>query len=367
MTQLNLPKGGAFRKFLGLKSKDKASTQPSSLQVTAATPPPPPTFASLVSNTNLPSPPTTLDVPPRVIFSENISSPGIKTALLHLQDRIEKVEQLVYCNTLLLQHASSPTLTLDKAEIEWLAAMDEDPTEQDRLRWLPTRMVEEFVGDATKDSVKIAEIVTLGPVLDYEHYRKLLSSIISGFNDALLLDVELLQGLVQLFQSNSPGYLDADDFIKILRILRTRLEGTHGQTSEYSSHLTLAVSRLLDVMAEHQVQDLNRVEDHQPLAGILSGLRGSSDPYLMYQACYAFQALQYVPDDGSALQAVLRYSTGVASGLVKVSGLMKLDLEAIVEGLGDHQEALGGVFGIASTAYEGICSVLESGRGVRTA
>ncbi|KAF9111502.1 hypothetical protein BGX30_007585, partial [Mortierella sp. GBA39] len=202
------------------------------------------------------------------------------------------------------------------------------------------------------------------PVLDYEHYRKLLSSIISGFNDALLLDVDLLQGLVQLVQSNSPGYLDADDLITIFRILRTRLEGTHGQTSEYSFHLTLAVSRLLDVMAEHQVQDLGRVEDHEPLAGVLSGLRGSSDPYLMYQACYAFQALQYVPDDETALQAVLCHSTGVASGLVKVSGLMNLDLEAIVEGLGDLQEALGGVFDIASTAYEGISSVMESGRGV---
>ncbi|KAG9063982.1 hypothetical protein KI688_004096 [Linnemannia hyalina] len=336
-------KHGAFRKFLGLKAKDKTSTQPSSQQVT---PPPPPNFTSPVSNSNPPSPPTTVDLPSRVNFSENITNPGIKTALPRLQDRIEKVEQLVYCNTLFLQHASSSTPNLDKAELEWLVVMNTDPTEEDRLRWLATRMVEEFVRDATKDSVKIAEIVALGPVLDYEHYRKLLSSIISGFN------------------SNSPGYLDADDLIKILRILRTRLEGTHGQTSEYSFHLTLAVSRLLDVMAEHQVQDLNRVEDHEPLAGVLSGLRGSSDPYLMYQACYAFQALQYVPDDDTVLQAVLRHSAGVASGLVKVSGLMKLDLEAIVEGLGDLQEALGGVFDIASTTYEGICSVVESGRGV---
>ncbi|KAG0298172.1 hypothetical protein BGZ96_001717 [Linnemannia gamsii] len=195
-------------------------------------------------------------------------------------------------------------------------------------------MVEEFVQDATKDSTKIAKIAALGP------------------------------GLVQLVQSSSPGYLDADDLIKILRILRIRLEGTHGQSSEHSFHLTLAVSRLLDVMAEHKVQDVNRVEDHEPLTGILSGLKGSSDPYLMYQACYAFQAMQYVPDDETALQAVLRHSSGVASGLIKVSALMKLDLEAIVEGLGDLQETLGGVFGVASTAYGGICSVMKSGRGV---
>ncbi|KAF9112031.1 hypothetical protein BGX30_007395, partial [Mortierella sp. GBA39] len=139
---------------------------------------------------------------------------------------------------------------------------------------------------------------------------------------------------------------------------------THQQSSAHPFHLTLALSRLLDVMAEHKVKDLNRVEDHEPLSGVLSGLKGSSDPYLMYQACYAFQALQYVPDDESALQSVLRHGTGVVNGLIQVSGVFKLDLGAVLDGLNNLQEALGGIMGVASDVYKGVNSVMESGRGV---
>ncbi|KAG0366779.1 hypothetical protein BGX24_003539 [Mortierella sp. AD032] len=78
----------------------------------------------------------------------------------------------------------------------------------------------------------------------------------------------------------------------------------------------------------------------------------------MYQACYAFQALQYVPDNESALQAVLRHSTGVVDGLVKVSAVFKLDLTSIIEGLGRLQESVGGIGGVVTTVYE------ESGQGV---
>ena len=42
-------------------------------------------------------------------------------------------------------------------------------------------MVDVFLRDATMNSVTIAEMVILGPVLDREHYRKLLSYTISEF------------------------------------------------------------------------------------------------------------------------------------------------------------------------------------------
>ncbi|KAF9115368.1 hypothetical protein BGW39_003063, partial [Mortierella sp. 14UC] len=213
-------------------------------------------------------------------------------------------------------------------------------------------------------STEIAEMVLLGPVLDNETYRRLLECATSAFSNAIMLDIDLLQGVVQLVQSAPPESLLPDDLVKILSILRVRLEGTHQQSSVHPFHLTLAVSRVLDVMADHKVKDLSRVVEHEPLSGVLSGMKGSSDPYLMYQACYAFQALQYVPDDETALQAVLRHSTGVVDGLVKVSAVFKLDVGAVLEGLGSLQEALGGAIGTAVTAYKGVCSLLESGRGV---
>ncbi|KAG0255384.1 hypothetical protein BGZ95_005777, partial [Linnemannia exigua] len=319
-----------------------------------------------------------------VVFTENLNKPTPRTDLPALLHRIEETAQLVYCNTLLVLASSLLTTTdagegaintttstalemkpaLTDKEQEWLAEMDKNPMQKAHIRWLATRMVEEFVQDTLLDSTKIAEIVALGSALDRETYRKLLSFIIGEFEDARILDVNLLQGLVQLIQSASPGFLVSDDLVKIFSVLRIRLQGTHQQTSEHSFYLTLAVSQVLDAMVEHKVKDLNRVEEHEPLSGVLSGLTASSDPYLMYQACYAFQALQYIPDDETALQAVLRHSISVVDGLVKVSAVFKLDLGAVLEGLGKLQEALGGVFGTASTVYEGVCTVMESGQGV---
>ncbi|KAG0308919.1 hypothetical protein BGZ97_013218 [Linnemannia gamsii] len=300
------------------------------------------------------------------IFFRNVPRPILKTEMPQFQGRIEKTELLVYCSTLLLQRDSfTSTIILDKAELEWLAEMEKDPTEQDRFRWIATRMVEEFVQNViSKNSVEIAEIVSLGPILEKESYRKLLSSIFGAFDDAHLLDVNLLQGLVQLVQSNSSGYFDADDLVKILSILSVRLQGTHGQSSEYSFHLTLAVARILDVMAKHGVDGLDQLVLHEPLSGVLSGLKGSSDPYLMYQACYAFQALQYVPDNETPLQAILRHSVGVAKSLLNVSAVTDLDLGAALEGLLSLQDTLSTTFEAAGTLYDGTSSLIESGQGV---
>ncbi|KAG0304483.1 hypothetical protein BGZ97_001476 [Linnemannia gamsii] len=302
-----------------------------------------------------------------IIFLENLPKPATETALPMLSERIEKTAQLVYCNALLLQgeeasdNVGQIKSALTENERQWLVEMDNNPSKKAHIRWLTTRMVEEFIQDGVKDSTEIAEIIVLGPVLDREPYRKLLSCLIGGVEGAHILDVDLLQGLVRLVQSGSPRCLVSDDLVKILGILRIHLQGTHWQSSEHSFHLTQSVARVLDVMAEHNIKDLNRVEEHEPLSGVLSGLKGSSDPYLMYQACYAFQALQYVPDDETALQAILRHSEGVTSGLVKILGLVNLDLNVVIEGLGDLKDVAAGVYDVAMPAYVGLCSVMESG------
>ncbi|KAF9907925.1 hypothetical protein EC991_010364, partial [Linnemannia zychae] len=310
------------------------------------------------------------------VFNQNVNPPSVQISLPEIRTRINSTPQLALCIDLLHKYDSNdaasdlqenflqgfrPDIT---TQLPWIEAVKKDPIEQDHIRWLGIRMVDEFAKDASKDSTEIAEMALLGPVLDKETYRRLLECATSAFANATILDVDLLQGVVQLIQSSPPGSLQADDLVKILRILRVRLQDTHQQSSVHPFHLTLAVSRVLDVMAEHKVKDLNRVVEHEPLSGVLSGLKDSSDPYLMYQACYAFQALQYVPDDETALQAVLRHSTDVIDGLIKVSAVFKLDVGAVLEGLKNLQEALGGAIGTATTVYEGVCSLLESGRGV---
>ncbi|OAQ22163.1 hypothetical protein K457DRAFT_26347, partial [Linnemannia elongata AG-77] len=221
-----------------------------------------------------------------MIFAKDVPRPTMKTDLPQLQQRIEKMQQLVYCNALLIWNTLSSTkpttedaaeyggalilqeTDLGKPEINWLESIMKDQMEADRLRWLVTQVVEQFVADANKGSSKVAEIAALGPVLQKEPYRTLLSTSLETFGDSSMLNVDMLQGLVQLLQSASPGYLESNDLVQILKIIRERLQGTHHQSIEHSYHLTLAVSRILDVMADHKVQDLDRVLEHEPLSAV---------------------------------------------------------------------------------------------------
>ncbi|CAO3572658.1 unnamed protein product [Mortierella alpina] len=317
------------------------------------------------------------------IFSTNVARPTVQTPVPKFGTRIDSTPQLALCSSLLprsaaLSLSNEPNLGIslphakgasqdtpsDDATRNWVKAIEQSPTEQSHIRWLLERMVEEFVKDPTKGSATVTEVVLLGPVLDYEHYRKLLNCFIQEFQKATILDDDLLHGLIQLVQCNSKGYLIADDLIKILSILRIRLQQTDQRISKHPYHLTLAVSRLLDVMAKHEVKDLDRVEEHEPLGAVLSCLQGSSDPFLIYQASYAFQALQYVPSNETVLQAIVRQSGIVAESLIGISGVLNLNVSGFLESLGQLQKAVVETIGIAKSAIEGAQSLIESGKGV---
>ncbi|KAG0282219.1 hypothetical protein BGZ97_009071, partial [Linnemannia gamsii] len=183
------------------------------------------------------------------IFSVNLPKPAIKTDLPRPQDRIERTDQLVYCNTLLLSSQSSstsvvaidddkaldgsdgndpkalndqgrPASDLDGSERAWLQVLKQDPVEQQNLRWLALKVVEEFVKDDFKGSAVIAEAVILGPVLDRSTFRSLLSCFIDRLEKATLLDIDVLQGLVQLVEGATSGYVEDDDLVKTLAVLR---------------------------------------------------------------------------------------------------------------------------------------------------
>ncbi|KAG0252566.1 hypothetical protein BGZ95_006591, partial [Linnemannia exigua] len=232
--QLTRPSSIASQVSNELSGNNQTVTSPPAIQEAnprSSLQPSPPNMASIVI----------------AIFPDNVSKPVIKIKLPRLHERIESTEQLVYCTSLLLPDSMPPAAvsgydtatdaalclqesTLDKAELDWLEEIKKDPMEQDHFRWLLTQMVEAFVADTTKDSDELAEIVTLGPVLQKEPYRKLLSSLIKDFDDARILDVNLLQGLVEFVQSASSDYLVSDDLVKILSILRTCLQGIHHQS-----------------------------------------------------------------------------------------------------------------------------------------
>ncbi|KAF9326731.1 hypothetical protein BGZ91_001802, partial [Linnemannia elongata] len=315
------------------------------------------------------------------IFSMNLPKPVIKTDLPRPQDRIESTEQLVYCNTLLLlsQSPSTPVVAiddekaisgsngngpkvlndqgrlasdLDESERAWLQVLEQDPTEQHHLRSLALKVVEEFVKDNTDRSAVIAEVVILGPVLDRSTFRSLLSCFIDRLEKTTLLNIGLLQGMVQLVEGAASGHVGDDDLVKILAVLRRRLAGTHRPPSEHLYQVILAISRLLYIMINCMVKDLNRTEDHQPLASILTELKDTDDSVLRFQVDYALQALQYIPDDESTLQAVLRFAGGVTMATLGVASICKLDPTNLFNSLDTLRQAAGQSYEVTKTVLE---------------
>ncbi|KAF9142172.1 hypothetical protein BGX30_003225 [Mortierella sp. GBA39] len=331
-----------------------------------------------------PAPKVTTSPAPKVsqfhvdIFTKNVPKPKPQITWPNVGDRIKTTPQLVLCATLLPKESTveaefsddgdvlesdSDEKVLDGVAADWVKAMEE-PMKQDLIQELANGTVDEYNKDATKNSDTIAEAVLLAPILSYEYYRILLDHTIRKFEISPLLDLISLQGLVQVVQSASPGFLEADDLRKILGFVRTRLLGTMRQSAGYVYHLTLAVSRILDVMADNKVNGLDRVTEHETLSAVLSGLKGSSDPFLLYQASYAYQALQYVPHNETIQQGLIRHTTGVIESAIKISAVLKMDVGEFFNGLKGLADVAVTVFEGAKAGYEAVCSLIESGQGV---
>ncbi|KAF9177416.1 hypothetical protein BGZ50_008792, partial [Haplosporangium sp. Z 11] len=316
------------------------------------------------------------------VFSKNVVRPASEIALPKLHARIDNTHQLALYGGLFKHPVLSPPnetgleydpdqtkestqdAATDDAHRDWVKAMVQNPLELDHIRWLLARMVQEFIDDAVKGRDVITEIILLGPVLDRVHYRKLLSCFILEFEKSPILDEDLLYGLVQLVQCASEGYLESGDLIKILSVLKIRLQQTHQHSISHQYYLTLAVSRVLDVMAKQEVKDLDRVELSEALGALLSSMRENSDPFLTYQASYAFQALQCVPVNETVLQAVMRHSGAVTQSLIYISGVVNLNISAFLDGLGQLHKTLTDTIAITKSAMEGAQSLIANGQDV---
>jgi hypothetical protein len=119
-------------------------------------------------------------------------------------------------------------------------------------------------------------------------------------------------------------------------------------------------------MADANVTDLDRETLHEPLSTYLKELKKSKDPYLVYQAAYAFQALLWVPDDETTWQAAMRRTGKVIQGVSgMVSAVKGLDLNKFIEGLNNIQKGLedaSKVVKVIKNAYAGATSLAQSGQ-----
>ncbi|KAG0007566.1 hypothetical protein BGZ80_004504, partial [Entomortierella chlamydospora] len=270
---------------------------------------------------------------PNHIFDKDATPPFDKCTLPEIGKRISSTPQLAYCLRLL---HSSPALKeiFNEAERGWTQAATKDPNEQVRLQEMASDLIRVFIRGELKSRDTISEIVCLAPVLDQEDFRKLLQFIIDDINNSSLLRVDMFDGLVHLLRNSQPRDFDVNDLVKILELLSTSLQDIDGQPTQQIYKLTLAVSGILDNMADNYTKGLSREQLHDPLFKYLEGLQSRSEPYLMYQAAYAFQALQYVPDDESRSQSI-QWSVGdLLEGAMSVmNGVKSFDFANLMEEL----------------------------------
>ncbi|KAK3809373.1 MAG: WD40-repeat-containing domain protein [Benniella sp.] len=194
---------------------------------------------------------------PAHIFAENAHPPAIEYKLPGSDERLTNTQQLAYCLYLLKTNRSSHDM-LDPATRSWLSTIEKDLDDQDRLKTMATEVIKAFKRDELKDAKTVAEVVSLAPGLDKDSFQDLLCIFYSGIDHSGLLKVHLLEGLAQLIQSADQGHLNSDDLDKIMELLNTRLRDTHQPSSDNTHQLTLAVSHVLDAMADARITELDR-------------------------------------------------------------------------------------------------------------
>ncbi|KAG0043057.1 hypothetical protein BGZ83_011888, partial [Gryganskiella cystojenkinii] len=301
---------------------------------------------------------------PDSIFPDDTRPPTLPWSFPKPDGRVADTPQLVSCLGLLRQGSEGLSGdVLEPVARQWLQETEKSEEEHIRLENLATDLIRTFTRDEIKDKKAIAEILCLVPVLSEDDFRFLLRQFLANIDGSRILDIGALRGLAQLLQSAYPGHLHAQDLIEILGPISTRLQETHSQSPDHIFELTLAVSSVLDAMADIKVAGLKRIEMHEPLLTFLGELQGSDDPHLKFYASYAFQALLCVPDDESPWQATVRRTTRIFRGVSGlVSAVKGLDLNGFMSGLQSIQEGFEGVqqaFELAKTAYEGVSAVYE--------
>ncbi|KAK3810331.1 MAG: WD40-repeat-containing domain protein [Benniella sp.] len=260
-------------------------------------------------------------------------------------ENLEDTPQLVYCLSL-LKASQLPDEAAEPNELKWVQATKENANEETRLKRLAKDVIREFTRDELKDAKAVAEVVCLAPILDREEFRYLLKKFYDGIEQSSMLEDYQLEGLARVIQCASPNYLDADDLVKVFQTLGNRLKNTHHQSTVHIFSLAQAVCNVLDAMVDIKAEGLERGAMHGPLLLYFDELKKSNDPYMIYQAAYAFQALKYVPDNETPWQEALQRTGKVIRGVAGLARtMMVVDIDKFTQGLENIQKGAAGASG----------------------
>ncbi|KAF9963108.1 hypothetical protein BGZ65_005932 [Modicella reniformis] len=228
---------------------------------------------------------------------------------------------------------------MDAVARKWLQPVRDDPKEQQRLEALAIDLIKGYKIDTVKDAKTVAEVVSLSPVLDKNNFRDLFSEFCEG-----QLQFHQLDGLAQMIRDADPGYLNVTDLSTTMELVEKCFKYT---PQEHFYQLTATVSRLLDAMTDVKVKV--KVSE-STLRDRLRSRLNIPDPYLVYQAVYACQALLYIFEETPLTPltpwqaAIQRTGKGKKGRKVNkvVSGLMNKDAPSVVDVSGQASNDVSG-------------------------
>ncbi|KAG0232993.1 hypothetical protein BGX31_004984, partial [Mortierella sp. GBA43] len=295
-------------------------------------------------------------VPPW-IFKTDIPLPVIPFTPPEPDTRLNDTPQLVFCLDLLRGSHDSDD-TLDPSVRNWLLRIKSDSNEKERLKALATDIIKSLRRHELLDPETLAEVAHLAPVLDKEDFRHLLEEYHSEMKQTMSLCPHHIEGLARLIRSAGPGYLEAGDFIKILDLIDTRLTSIHHRSLGVIYAFALAASHVLDVMTDAEIKNAGWDRLREPLSSYLNELKRSSDPYLVFQAAYTYQAILCAPGDVKPWQAATPHTDNATKGVTV------LDINDFLGRLSDIQQGEPGlpVSMIPKNAYGGATSLSTSGQ-----
>ncbi|KAG0300300.1 hypothetical protein BGZ98_009300, partial [Dissophora globulifera] len=306
-----------------------------------------------------------LELVPANIFGKDYHPRLLQITLPKPDEDLIDTPQLAFCLAL-LQASPSPDDSLDEPTRIWLYKTKANDEEQERLKTLTADLLLEFKRSGLGDDKRTAEIAYIAPVLESNSFRSLLGIFVNDLKDSALLPVHALEGLDRVIKCAAPGSMDPDDLIKILEHLNLCLQRTHTQSSDHVYRLTRTVSHILDAMVDDDIKDLDRVKLHTPLLLYSKELQRNTDPYMVFQAAYAFQALLRVPDDEQPWQKVLRHTGTVVRGAARLFSAAKaFNVNDFIDTVQGGLEVAGQILEAVGDTYEDFSALKENGQELR--
>ncbi|KAF9178736.1 hypothetical protein BGZ51_007532, partial [Haplosporangium sp. Z 767] len=193
---------------------------------------------------------------PPLFFNKDVSLAPYICQLPDPGEQLHTTSQLAYCLALLQDSVEENDLSPDN--LEWRHSILKNSDEKDRLEALAVQIIETFVENTMKDAAAVAEVVQLAPVLNRDHFQSLLKTFIDTVDHSECLDLHSVEGLAKMIQGAIAGSLNSDHLVTVLRTLHTRLRTTHRPSVSHRYRLVLAVSQVLDAMADANIGDIDR-------------------------------------------------------------------------------------------------------------